>query len=43
MQKVLTEHIDEIKKLCVSYNVKSLFAFGSVCTDRFNEKAILIY
>ncbi len=39
MQKLLTENIDAIKSLCISYNVKSLFAFGSVCTDKFNEKS----
>lgn len=39
MQRLLTENIDKIKALCVSYNVKSLFAFGSVCTDKFNEKS----
>lgn len=39
MQRILTENIDRIKALCVSHNVKSLFAFGSVCTDRFNEES----
>jgi predicted nucleotidyltransferase len=39
MQKLLTENIDKIKALCISHNVKSLFAFGSVCTDRFNDKS----
>ena len=37
MQRLLAENIDRIKALCVSYNVKYLFAFGSVCTDRFND------
>ncbi len=39
MHKILTDNIDTIKALCVSHNVKSLFAFGSVCTDRFNEQS----
>ena len=39
MQELLTENIDSIKALCISYNVKSLFAFGSVCTDRFNGES----
>ena len=39
MQRLLAENIDRIKALCVSYNVKSLFAFGSVCTDKFNDKS----
>ena len=39
MQKLLVERIEEIKALCITYNVKSLFAFGSVCTDKFNEES----
>lgn len=39
MQRLLAENIDRIKALCVSYNVKSLFAFGSVCTEKFNEES----
>lgn len=39
MQKLLSDNIDEIKTLCLTHNVKKLFAFGSVCTDRFNDKS----
>lgn len=39
MQKLLDENLDEIKALCISHNVKNLFAFGSVCTDKFNDKS----
>lgn len=39
MQKLLTDNIDNIKTLCKTHNVKSLFAFGSVCTDRFNDQS----
>ena len=39
MQKILTENIDKIKNLCDQYQVKSLFAFGSVCTDSFDENS----
>ena len=31
--------MDKIKSLCIAHNVKSLFAFGSVCTDRFTDKS----
>ena len=31
----LNNHIDQIRKLCGSNKVKSLFAFGSVLTDEF--------
>ena len=27
----------DIQELCKLHNVRSLFAFGSVCTDQFNE------
>lgn len=33
--KELTTHIDEIIRLCNSNNVKSLFAFGSILTDKY--------
>ncbi|PKP41560.1 MAG: nucleotidyltransferase [Bacteroidetes bacterium HGW-Bacteroidetes-13] len=39
MQKLLTENIDIIKTLCEKHNVKSLFAFGSVCTENFNDSS----
>ena len=39
MQKILKDNIDKIKTLCMSHNVKSLFAFGSVCTDEFNDSS----
>ncbi len=39
MQRLLTDHIDQLKTLCKTHNVKSLFAFGSVCTDRFNDQS----
>lgn len=39
MQNLLIENIDKIKALCMAHNVKSLFAFGSVCTDNFNDKS----
>ena len=33
----LQNHINAINKLCKSHKVKSLYAFGSVLTDRFND------
>lgn len=39
MQRLLIDNIDKVKALCLAHNVKFLFAFGSVCTDRFNEKS----
>lgn len=39
MNRLITDNIENIKILCDSYKVKSLFVFGSVCTDRFNEQS----
>jgi len=37
--KELTRHIDQIKKICDSSSVESLFAFGSVTTDQFQAES----
>lgn len=39
MQRLILDNIDKIKTLCMAHNVKTLFAFGSVCTDRFSDKS----
>ena len=39
MNKIVTDRIDEIKRLCDIYNIKSMYAFGSVCTDKFNDNS----
>ena len=39
MQSLITDNIDRIRSLCLMHNVKTLFAFGSVCTDRFNDQS----
>ena len=35
----LTKHIDQIKALCSSNSVKSLFVFGSVLTEDFRVES----
>lgn len=37
MQKIVTDKLAVIKELCAAHNVKALYAFGSVCTDRFTD------
>ena len=32
--KALKDHIEQIKQLCNTYHVRSLFAFGSVVSDK---------
>jgi predicted nucleotidyltransferase len=39
MNSIISDNIDEIRALCLNHNVKSLFAFGSVCTDKFNSSS----
>lgn len=39
MHRIINDNIDEIRILCISHNVKSLFAFGSVCSDKFNDSS----
>ncbi len=35
----LDKYIADIKVLCETHKVKSLYAFGSVLTDRFNKES----
>lgn len=39
MNRLISDNIERIKSLCMTHNVESLFAFGSVCTDKFNDKS----
>jgi len=39
MNKIITDKMQDLIELCTNYQVKSLFAFGSVCTDKFNENS----
>lgn len=35
--KELNDHIDQIKQLCDAYHVRSLFAFGSVVSEKLKS------
>lgn len=39
MNSLISDNIESIKTLCITHKVKSLFAFGSICTDKFNDKS----
>ncbi len=39
MHKIIHENLNRITALCKRHNVRSLFAFGSVCTDTFGKKS----
>ena len=37
MHRIITDNIHQIRMICKSQHIQSLFAFGSVCSERFNE------
>ena len=39
MNRIISDKIDELKRLCNLYKVRSMYAFGSVCTNRFNDNS----
>jgi len=39
MQKYFKDKLADLKKLCQYYDVKTMYVFGSVCTDKFNDQS----
>lgn len=39
LQKFIFERKTEIESLCMMYDVKTMYFFGSACSDRFNDKS----
>jgi predicted nucleotidyltransferase len=39
MGNPITQHLSEIRNSCSRYQVNTLYAFGSVITDEFNDKS----
>lgn len=37
MNPVITKNIESIREICRRHRVSRLYAFGSACTDKFNE------
>lgn len=37
MNQLISDNMDKIIALCLAHNVRTLFAFGSVCTNKFNS------
>jgi len=37
MQGLIKDKLNELKSLCQDYDVKTMYVFGSVCTDDFND------
>ena len=38
MHFLIKNNINQLIEICKSYDVKRLYAFGSLCTDKFNEE-----
>lgn len=41
MERILSDNIEALKHLCQKHKVVQLYAFGSVCTDRFSPSSDL--
>lgn len=39
MQNEIQKYSEQIQALCIQHNVRTLFAFGSVLSDKFNSKS----
>ena len=39
MENIIIEKLDELKALCQSHDIKTMYVFGSVCTDQFSIKS----
>jgi len=39
MNNIIDKNIDKIKDTCKQHHILSLFAFGSVLTEKFNEES----
>ena len=37
MHHIITDNIHQIRMICDRHHIQTLFAFGSVCGERFNE------
>ncbi len=37
MNKILTDKLNVLNDICKRYHVNKLYAFGSVCTDKFSK------
>jgi len=39
MQKLIEDNLSSLSLLCSKYDIKTMYVFGSVCTDKFNLKS----
>ena len=39
MQQLIEDKIIELENLCKAYDIKSMYVFGSACSDHFNDRS----
>lgn len=39
MQGLIKDKMQEIRVLCQTFDIKTMYAFGSICTDKFNDSS----
>lgn len=39
MQHFIADKLQEIKKICKTYDVKTMYVFGSACSDKFSDNS----
>ncbi len=39
MQRFIEDKIQKLREICKTYDVKSMYVFGSACTDKFNKNS----
>ena len=39
MQTIIGNNISTLKRLCEQYDIKTMYVFGSVCTENFNKNS----
>ena len=39
MQRLIEDNIKDLKVICQIYDVKTMYVFGSACTDKFNDSS----
>lgn len=37
IQSLIKDKIEKLRKICTTYDVKTMYVFGSACTNGFNE------
>ena len=39
MQQIIKDKIQELREICKTYDVKTMYVFGSACTDTINDRS----